>query len=933
MELANAIHGLLPIRSMVVTLECLAPSRPAFFHHAALTAFLRELAGSPADYGTHIRIDAPETGHPGYLPGDFYRFTLIGLGGAEALLDRLIARLQRLPRSAPRNDGAALPFRDNWRLVDLRDSFTARPVGCAAELSCWGRDELVAEAALWNEHDNLHWRWLSPARLLKDKTQRKNLRNEERYCHDARDITPELLLNRLHDHIANLLRQREATAPPRAEPPQMAIPYAHQFWLDFDYRGRDGKAKPMGGITGVMRLRTPPDFPPGWRQLLALGQYTGMGQRATDGWGRYQLATADGGVSCRRPLRAVSLLTVAQRKEILTEAWRHILSGADQPAEMAPDEALLWQPDDDLEDDDEPPGAPLEELRDQLDQIQRGDYRFPELHGHLIPKSDGGWRALAIPPARDRVLQRAVAQTLAPALDRLMYPHSHGYRRGHSRQRARDEIQAAWRAGYRWVYESDIRDFFDSVDWRRLRERLLSLYGDDPVTAAILGWMQAPIRFRGERIPRRRGLPQGSPLSPLMANLILDDFDSDMADAGFRLVRFADDFVVLCKNPEQARAAGEAAERSLAEHGLALHPDKTAIHPMSDGFKFLGYLFLNDMAVDLSARKKADNDDQPAPTEPAEHPWLLRLANKKPQPVRPDDPLDALLHRIRHGGRTTIGERGDEGALLTVTGQPARLTTLNRQARVLRDDKVIAAIPWRNLETVILFGNHQVTTQAMHAALREDVPIHLASGSGRYRGVVTTAHPSQGHRLWLAQAALFDDPKRVLACATEVVQARLIHMKETLRLRKLARNTPQIDNALRHIHQHRDIDSLRGSEGIATREYYERLATLLPPELEFTSRNRRPPRDPFNVLLSLGYTVLYGYSESILHGIGLLPRAGFYHQPRGTHAALASDLMEPFRHIVERTALTLVLRGQIDASDFTTSDDGACRIDNNARRK
>ncbi len=126
------------------------------------------------------------------------------------------------------------------------------------------------------------------------------------------------------------------------------------------------------------------------------------------------------------------------------------------------------------------------------------------------------------------------------------------------------------------MYESDIQDFFNSVDLGRLQDRLTAIYADDPVSDAILAWMRADIIFEGEILQRRNGLPQGSPFSPLMANLMLDDFDNDMQTQGFRLIRFADDFIVLCKNPEQARAAGEAARLSLQEHGLRLHPDKVA---------------------------------------------------------------------------------------------------------------------------------------------------------------------------------------------------------------------------------------------------------------------------------------------------------------------------------------------------------------------
>lgn len=932
MDPTLTLDSLLPLRAVTVTLMFTTPTRPRFHHQPALTAFLRRAVPDDDDaYDRLIRIDTPESGRTGYAAGDYYRFTVIALADGEALLGHLLGHLRGLPESAQGGD-ADMPFRDNWRLIALHDSFTEAGIETVDQLAPYDLDTLDQEAAVWADQPITHCRWLSPARLLLPKAQREHLKGEARFCRDADHLPGELLLERLHDALADLLRRRGAATSPRPSIAPLAVLDRHLFWVDQHYTDAAGKAHVMGGLAGQLRLDTRA-LSPAWWRLLVLGQYLGIGQRPAFGWGRYQLETPDGGFSYRRGLPATPLLLKAADADNLRAAWQHVSDSREQAeaerdddADEAMDDAIATHNDDG---DDDDGGDLIESLQTDLQALIDGSYRAPELHGYLIPKRDGSARALAIPPFRDRVLQRAVAQVLSPALDLLMAGRSHGYRRGHSRETARYDIQAAWREGYRWVYESDIDDFFDSVDHSRLRQRLQGLYDADPVIDAILAWMAAPVRYQGQRIDRPRGLPQGSPLSPLMANLILDDFDADLDAAGFRLVRFADDFVILCKSPERAQAAGEAARRSLAEHGLALNADKTRVVAMEEGFKYLGYLFVNDMALDISGPQ---DRPQTAPTPPPA--WLAQLGAKPAQHIDRQAQLDARLETLLADRQRpyALGEREQFGTLLCITGAGALLSTRNRHLIVQREDTTLHDGPWSDLQAVVLFGNHHLTTPAMRAALQHQVPVHLANGMGRYQGTLWNGPGEHGPGLWLNQIARCNDPEQSLLAAVEVVAARLRHLKENLRRHPDWDSSP-LDRAIAKVAASPDAATLRGLEGAATRAYYQGLSTVLPEEYGFEGRTRRPPTDPFNALLSLGYTLLYGYSDSILRAAGLYPWAGFYHQPRGQHAALASDLMEPFRHLVEAVALRLLRKHELKLDDFQTTTAGAVLLTTAARRR
>ncbi|GAL06229.1 retron-type RNA-directed DNA polymerase [Photobacterium aphoticum] len=210
-----------------------------------------------------------------------------------------------------------------------------------------------------------------------------------------------------------------------------------------------------------------------------------------------------------------------------------------------------------------------------------------------IDKDDGGTRTLSIPPWQDRVLQKAVASLLNEAFDPLWKHQSYGYRKGRSRFNAKDAINDAIRQGYEWALESDVDSFFDSVCWTNLAARLHLLFPSDPLVPVIMNWVKAPIRTPdGDEIPRTQGLPQGSPLSPLLANLILDDFDGDMLALDYQLVRYADDFVLLFTSQQQAQQALPHVIASLNEHGLTLKARKTHIVEAKKGFRYLAFSLL-----------------------------------------------------------------------------------------------------------------------------------------------------------------------------------------------------------------------------------------------------------------------------------------------------------------------------------------------------
>ena len=687
------------------------------------------------------------------------------------------------------------------------------------------------------------------------------------------EFTPQLMFNALKSRYLTFVAA-DTPKPPRAD---IHWPIERQL-INADarhaYSGIDTTAERLWlrGVMGTIVLSEE------WRPLLsalALAEITGLGVGTPYGKGRFRLLPVD------KVPRTLSISDISQLSR-------------------------LWEARDESEKDDLTDGElDDEELESISKKLKDGNYHPEPLRSVSLPKAGGGVRTLNIPTPRDMLVQRVLLSALRPVIDDRLETVSFAFRRGHSRFQAAAAVEAARQDGFTYVFRADIERFYDAVQFDKLETMLRALPVDEKVIELVMQQMRCPVRHDGDIEQREQGLPQGAPLSPLLANLYLDQFDEAIMARGYRLIRFADDFLIAARTEEEAAEAGRIAAEELERLELALSKDKTKIVTFDQGFAFLGFLFARSLVLERKGQISAATV-YPAPEDHTSEFFVSTDVSH--------DPLLRSIHVEGYGYR--LGCEGDRFV-------------------VRRDRAEVARVPAQWIDEIVISGSASLTPAMVRFSLQHSIPVWFVNRSGRLLGKLCGVE-SDPSELWLRQQALFQEADICRSASCTLIWAKIANQAAVLRRHV---STPAIRDAVEHLRDlSRDAQvavsrsSLVGIEGRAAAIYFGEWPELLPEEMHFMGRRRRPPTDPVNVLLSIGYTRLRTQLRGLVERHGLSPFFGVLHESRlqelgeKRHDVLVSDLMEPFRPQVDRLVIAMLRRSEIKTDDFAYNEKDTYRF-------
>ncbi len=812
-----------------------------------------------------VLLDAPEQCRVSLQPGDFYAFGFTLLAGSQTEADHRVGALIRGLHSLGDKAARGAKLGGNFRIEVVQDLVSGQALFDGASPEPVSNQRFSSEVAVLANRDTVTLRFTSPLRAARPKSAKETGHAYfDRHYFDCQHLLRRMQARQRSIGFLNSTRgsvngpQEEADLPEHfAELIENAL-----SWLDVTYGPANDRTS-LGGCFGRVRLKV---LDKAMLPTLVRGQYVGVGENLRFGFGKFRIEEL--GPDPTACSRSTSLMELAFR----------------QPA---PDLAAAHY---ELE-----PGRISEQIR----KLNQREYDPDPCQSVWIDQGKRQ-RLLAIPTRTDRAMQRCVNELLAPAVDKFLESSSLAYRKGLNRERAAERIRKAWQDGYRWALRADFLRFFDSVDHTALRHCMDAYINDDPMVELMMQWV------RSGSPEETCGLPTGAVISPMLANMFLDRFDEQVEKDGRCLVRYADDLMLLFKTRDEADQVFRDAEAAAARLSLALNPEKTGVIPLNEPFRFVGFDF---------------RPEQGWRATPSSQPCHLDDLGWEDASNKPDD----TIADIRLPGEQPSLMSAESSIM--ILGPGLRRLDIQNQRLTWQYVSSIQPVHGRQIDQIsqlIVLGTPTLSGRFVREVQRNGVNVTLTDRSGRTRSVICGNRHDGRADLIQKQIEFANDPARRLSVCRQLIAAKIRNFA-VLAAAVPGRSKDQATAVTlvkleQRVFEATSVEELLGIEGAAAAAWYEKMNSRIPSRFSFERRVSPKASDPINVLLNIAHTTMYRQAALLIEQAGFAASIGILHRPRDGFMALAADIQEPFRHLMERAVLETA--EQIFPGDFTKSHDG-----------
>lgn len=593
-------------------------------------------------------------------------------------------------------------------------------------------------------------------------------------------------------------------------------------------------------------------------------------------------------------------------------------------------------------------------------ELESGSYLPGPLRRVSIPKASGGMRVLSIPCVVDRVVQRAATEILTIALEPQFEDSSFAYRPGRSVQQAVTRVDLLRRQGFRYVVDADIRAFFDQVPHRPLLDKMQAMQVPTCLVDLVDLWLDS---FSDTG----RGLAQGAPVSPILANLHLDVLDEAFGERSpVRIVRFADDFVLLTKTKPGAEAALERARDVLSDNGLELNLAKTRIVAWEQAFEFLGHLFVQATMMRSSGRDEPES----APTAtlaatglhtPARHEsrfdeeeaiaakHLAESYNDDAEAKTPSPPSSRAPNAKTALSEPEFDTAADDGLSPGLAPlyllEPGRLLDVEGDGfAIITEGRTSLRLPAHMVGRIDLGSAVEARDEALRLAAAHQIPVTLLNEAGLPQSILLPAVKSDAG-LHLAQARLALDPAFAAPFAGALAGGRIRNAQALLKRLNRRRRREDVEEACGMLHRDwrkaeaaTSVEAARAAEAEAARVYWPALGHCLEHGFRMYARRTEDQATAVNAVLDYTASLLTREMRAAVLRARLHPGFGVLHASADGRDACVYDLMEAFRApLAESLTVYLFNNRVLQADDFVGADNkgprGQVRLAAGAGRK